>query len=51
MSFHGHLDWLTIPVHGSVAIESAHMLSYLLVTYGSLTQFLEPSFLSILLGI
>jgi len=50
-SFRGRLDWLTAPVHGLVAIESAHMLSYLLVAYGSLTQFLEPSFLGILSGV
>ena len=50
-SFRGRLDWLIAPVHGLVTIKSAHMLSYLLVTYGSLTQFLEPSPLSILLGV
>jgi len=33
MSFHGHLDWLIASAHGLVIIESAYMLSYLLVAY------------------
>jgi len=51
-SFCGCLDWLIASMHGLVIIESAHMLSYPWVpAYEPVTQFLEPSPLSVLLGV
>jgi len=47
-SFRGRLDCLIASVRGLIIIESAHMLSYLWVAYGLLTQFLEPSPLGVL---